>query len=235
MAGPGQHLVGRSKTGHDRLEGNTASQFRRARLRALTILSYSVYVASCGSEATAHLKTSHANMSVAKVTDPYIGWIDQSMGGVEAPASVTLRPRVSGSIERVLFEEGREVRAGDVLFVIGQPIQLAAIARAITELERIRAQAIETRREATQARRLLETRAISQEEHDARITVDERVDAALRAAEATVEAALLELELTEVRAPISGRAGRAFVTEGDLVIASETTLVQIISMAPLYV
>ena len=229
------YLVGYSKTGSDRLKTNSAALTRRACLRHLFIFLCSPYVAGCGSQVTDRLKSPPPDVSVVKTTNPGANRIPQLTGRADATASVALRPTVSGYIELVLFEEGSEVQAGDVLFVIDQRLHLTEIARADAELERIRAQAKETGREAAHARRLLEERAISQKEHDQRAAVDEQVRADLRAAEAAVETARLELELTEVRAPISGRVGRAFVTPGSLVIAGETVLATIVSITPIYV
>jgi multidrug efflux system membrane fusion protein len=202
-------------------------------LRFLTVIG--LIVTACGSQATSDLKTPPARLGAANVISCNADTIGQSLGPVETTASFPLRSRVSGHIERVLFEEGQEVHAGDVLFVVDQHAQLTEIARLNDELERIRVQVNDSEREVVRARTLLETAAISKAEHDQRIANDEQVRAAMHATEAAVETARLALALTEVRAPISGRAGRAFVGVGNLIIAGETVLATIVSVPPLYV
>jgi membrane fusion protein, multidrug efflux system len=99
----------------------------------------------------------------------------------------------------------------------------------------LRAQAELARSDAARARKLLEVRAISQEEHDQRVTAEAQVAAGVRAAEAALAAARLNLEFTQVRSPIDGRAGRARVTTGNLVNAGSDLLTTVVSLDPVYV
>jgi membrane fusion protein, multidrug efflux system len=225
------YLVGLNDA--DRWPARAPSLPPRARLRFLTVIG--LFVTACGSEATSDSKMPPARLGAANVISCNAETIDQSLGRVETTASFPLRSRVSGHIERVLFEEGQEVHAGDVLFVVDQHAQLTEVARLNDELERIRVQVNDAEREVVRARTLLETGAISKAEHDQRVANDEQVRAAMHTSEAAVAAALLTLELTEVRAPISGRAGRAFVSVGNLIIAGETVLATIVATPPLYV
>jgi multidrug efflux system membrane fusion protein len=156
---------------------------------------------------------------------------------VTAVETVEVRPRVSGYLEQVAFTEGQEVDRGQVLFVIDPRPYRAEFDGAQAELERARTRAELARTEFARARKLRETLAISQEILDQRAAAQEESKAAIRAAEAAVETARLNLEFTEVRSPIAGRAGRAVVTEGNLVNTGSngTLLTTVVSIDPVHV
>ena len=148
---------------------------------------------------------------------------DEFTGRFEAVERVEVRPRVSGYIWPTKFEQGHEVKKGDILFVIDPRPYEATLKRAQAELAR--AHAARARRVRARPRRKAgRKRAISQEEFDARISGSEQADANVQAAEAAVESAALDLTFTEVRAPISGLVGRAEITAGNLVAAGQTLL-----------
>jgi len=178
-----------------------------------------------------------AAVSVAKVEVRKVAQWDEFTGRIEATDSVEIRPRVSGVIDRVSYHEGSEVRKGDVLFIIDQRPYRAALDRVEAELAQARAQAVLARSEATRAQRLLETKVISQEAHDQRIATEQQASAAVQAAAAAVTTARLDLDFTEVRAPIDGRAGEAMVTVGNLVQTdpSPSLLTTVVSLDPVYV
>lgn len=174
-------------------------------------------------------------VSVADVVVRQVNDWNEFTGRVEAAKTVEIRPRVNGYIDQVLYAEGREVAKGDVLFVIDQRPYRAALAHAEAELARARAQAALAKSEVARAKKLLESRAISREEHDQAIAADAQGRAEVGAAAAALDIARLNLEFTEVRAPIAGRAGRAMVTEGNLVQSGETLLTTLVSLDPVYV
>lgn len=156
-------------------------------------------------------------------------------GRVAAPETVDLRPRVSGYIDRVSFTEGDLVQRGDVLFTIDQRPYRARERAARAELASARSQLTLAEGRAKRAQQLLNTRAISREEYDQRIAARDSARATVQAAEAALENARLELQYTEVKAPISGRVGRAFVTRGNLANADQTLLTTLVSVNPMYV
>ncbi|SHF58209.1 RND family efflux transporter, MFP subunit [Microbulbifer donghaiensis] len=168
------------------------------------------------------------------VAEPTTLWSDFT-GRVAAPETVDLRPRVSGYIDRVSFTEGDLVQRGDVLFTIDQRPYRARERAAQAELASARSQLTLSEGRAKRAQQLLNTRAISREEHDQRIAARDSARAAVNAAEAALETARLELQYTEVKAPISGRVGRAFVTRGNLANADQTLLTTLVSVDPMYV
>jgi multidrug efflux system membrane fusion protein len=209
-------------------------------LAALAGLLLAVFVAvvltACGSDAAEHAGPPPA--PAVSVAEPIVrdvnGW-DEFTGRVEAVETVEIRPRVSGYIDDIRYTEGREVRKGDVLFVIDPRPYRAELARAEADLARARAEAELAQSEVARARKLLEARAISQEEHDQRIATGAQTRASVRAVEAAVETARLNLEFTVVRSPIAGRAGRALVTEGNLVGPGAIVLTTVVSLDPVYV
>ncbi|HVT37211.1 MAG TPA: efflux RND transporter periplasmic adaptor subunit [Nevskiaceae bacterium] len=195
-------------------------------------------VAACSSsQAQPSAAPPAPSVSVAQVVLRDVTQWDEFNGRVQAVESVEIRPRVSGYIDRVNFAEGKEVHKGDVLFVIDQRSYRAELERAQADLARTRAQADLAHAEAARAEKLIELHAISREEHDERVAADAQAGAAVRAAEAAASIARLNLEFTEVRSPIDGRAGQALVTAGNLVSAqpAATLLTTVVSLDPVYV
>jgi multidrug efflux system membrane fusion protein len=196
-----------------------------------------VAVAGCRGEAASEPMPPPPEVSVATVLVKEVRPWDEFTGHIEAVETVELRPRVSGYIDRVNYVEGGEVTKGDVLFVIDQRTYRAELARAEAELARAETQAELARSEGVRAKKLAEARAISTEELDQRTSALAQAESNIRVAQSAVDVAKLDLEFTEVRAPISGRAGRALVTPGNLVSTqpNATLLTTIVSLDPVYV
>ncbi|AWV08852.1 acriflavin resistance protein AcrA [Lysobacter maris] len=195
----------------------------------------SLVVAGCGSQASTPDAMPPAEVSVAQVLNQDVRPWDEFTGRVSAIESVELRPRVSGYVERVAFDEGQEVAKGDLLFVIDQRRYRAELERAQAELARARSEAQLARTQDRRAQSLVEAKAISREEFESRRAGRSQAEAAVRAAEAAVANARLDLQFTEVRAPIAGRAGRALVTAGNLAQADATVLTTLVSLDPVHV
>ena len=177
-------------------------------------------------------------VTVAPAVERVIADWDDFTGHFEAVNAVEVRPRVGGFIERVGFVEGALVRQGDVLFVIDQRPYAAEVARLEAVLAQARTRSQLANMEVERAQKLVSTQAISREELDARTSGRAEGDAAIRGAEAALRVARLNLEWTVVRAPISGRVGRAEITPGNVVQAgppSPTLLTTIVSIDPIYV
>jgi len=176
-------------------------------------------------------------VTVAAVAERDVTDWDEFTGRLEAVDAVEIRPRATGYITRVAFVEGSEVRQGQVLFEIDRRPYEAELARAQAELERARTTAALATRDVARGQRLVASQAISREEFDGRATAEAQGEAAVRAAEAAVATARLNLEWSEVRSPISGRVGRAEVTLGNLVQAgppTATLLTTVVSLDPIY-
>jgi RND family efflux transporter MFP subunit len=162
---------------------------------------------------------------------------DECSGRLEAVDQVEIRPRVSGYIKRVTFTEGREVRKGEVLFEIDPRPYQADLERAQAQLDQARTAAELAVREVGRAEKLVNVNAISREEFETRTSAQANGSAAVRAAEAAVETARLNLGWTLVRSPIAGRVSRAEVTEGNLVQAGPpdaTLLTTVVSIDSMY-
>jgi len=163
-------------------------------------------------------------VTVATVEQKLVTDFEELTGHVDATETVELRARVSGHLESVNFEAGQQVNKGDVLFTIDPRWYQA-------QFDLATAQAELAEREAKRAVDLLAASAISNEEADGR-----RSRAAV--ARAQLATAQLDLEHTQVRAPISGRIGRAFITAGNLVSGNPgtaTLLTTIVATGDAYV
>jgi len=156
-------------------------------------------------------------------------------GRVEAIHHVDVKPRVSGYVTAVRYHEGGEVAAGAALFEIDARPYRAALAKATAELARTRAKVALAKDEAARGERLLAASAIARAERDSLASAAAQAEAEVQAAVATVELARLDVEFTEVRAPIAGRTGRAQVNVGDYVTAGGAAVTTIVSVDPMYV
>lgn len=168
------------------------------------------------------------------VAEPVTLW-ESFTGRVASPETVDLRPRVSGYIDEVAFEEGELVQAGDLLFRIDPRPYKAREQAARAELALANSQLELASGEAERARRLLESRAISREEYDQRNAALMSARAQVQAARAALDSAELDLHYTRVTAPVSGRTGRALVTRGNLAKADQTLLTTVVSVDPVHV
>ncbi|MGR9115267.1 MAG: efflux RND transporter periplasmic adaptor subunit [Gammaproteobacteria bacterium] len=162
---------------------------------------------------------------------------DEYTGRIDAIDSVEVKARVGGYLEKVNFTAGQKVRKGDLLFVIDPKPFQAQLNLAQAELERTRSKWDLAKNDLARAEKLLKAKAISTEEYDTRNKGLREATAAVHSAEASVYTAKLNLEYTEIRSPIDGRAGRELITEGNLVNGggAATLLTTIVSTDPLYV
>lgn len=211
---------------------------RRCAVAAMLTLTSTLWLSGCdahGEEETAQQQPAPPSVEVAEVVSSDVTLWDDFSGRVVAPETVALRPRVSGYIDSVSFEEGEMVAKGDVLFSIDPRPYKARERVAEANLAQARSHLELAQSEAKRAERLVKGRAISQEEYDQRASALASARAAVGSARATLDTARLDLEYTQVKSPIAGRAGRAGVTRGNLASADNTILTSIVSVDPLYV
>jgi multidrug efflux system membrane fusion protein len=178
-----------------------------------------------------------APVSVAVVPARDVQMWNEFSGRLVAVDHADVRPRVTGVIEEVRFKDGAMVNKGDVLFVIDQRAYKAEADRAEGQLAAAKATAAAARREIGRADTLFKEKALSQKDYDTRRSGIDVADANVKIAEAAMEKARLDLDYTEVKAPISGRAGRAEITQGNLVEAgmgAAPILATIVSDAQVY-
>jgi membrane fusion protein, multidrug efflux system len=209
---------------------------RRLALRILPI-AVATFVAACGpSQQQGGFQGFPPSEVTTFVVEPkavpasyeYVG---QTAGSKE----VEVRARVTGILERKLFQEGAPVKAGQVLFVI-DPKPLAAQAAAL-EADVVRAQALKAQsdREVARLKPLAEKRAVGQKEADDAMSNAELAAASVKAAQAKLDEVKLSLGYTRVVAPIGGLSSRAPKSEGSLVTANDTLLTTISQSNPIWI
>lgn len=154
-------------------------------------------------------------------------------GRIEAIRSAEVRARVDGIVERRLFEEGTDVRAGAPLFLIDSRDYQAALQQAQAALNRALAVRGNAASEVARFKPLVARQVVSAQEYEAATAALEQAEANVADARAAVTLAQLRLDRCTVRAPIAGRVGRALVTEGALVSAAGATLLtQVNQLSP---
>lgn len=160
----------------------------------------------------------------------------EELPGRIAPTRIAeVRPRVSGIIVERAFRQGSTVKAGEVLFRLDSSLFEVERASARAVLARAEASAEETRQQAERGEKLMASGAITVEQHEALLAARQRALADVATAKAAVRRAEINLEYATIRAPISGRIGRALVTEGSLVREGEPTALAIIQQIdPIY-
>ncbi|WP_191488459.1 efflux RND transporter periplasmic adaptor subunit [Pseudomonas sp. FEN] len=144
-------------------------------------------------------------------------------GRIAAPRIAQVRARVAGVVLQQVFREGSDVKQGDVLFRIDPAPFKADLDSAVASLQKAEANALQTRLQQQRYRDLVESNAVSRQDYDNAIAAARQSAADVAANKAAVQRARLNLGYATVTAPISGRIGRALVTEGALVGQSETT------------
>lgn len=195
-----------------------------------------VLVAGCGSEAGVAPPPPQAN--AAEVVSKRITDWDEFTGRFRAIETVAVRPRASGYIDQILFDEGQMVRKDDLLYVIDPRPYQADYDRARAGLALAQSQRELAALEAARVERLKDSGAVSQEELDERLSALNQQQANVAGAKAALDAAALMLSFTKVRAPLDGRVSRTEVNRGNLVSGSNdggTLLTTIVSVDPIYV
>ncbi|SKC21616.1 membrane fusion protein, multidrug efflux system [Kosakonia radicincitans] len=206
-------------------------------LNALGAIFLSVLLVGCDEGVAQNAVPQAPAVSAANVVVKSISQWDSFNGRIEAVESVQLRPRVSGYIDKVNYTDGQEVKKGEVLFTIDDRTYRAALEQAQATLARAKTQASLAQSEANRTDKLINTNLVSREEWEQRRSAAVQAQADIRAAQAAVDAAQLNLDFTKVTAPIDGRASRALITSGNLVTAgdSASVLTTLVSQKTVYV
>jgi membrane fusion protein, multidrug efflux system len=186
----------------------------------------------------------HAALPAPKVTvsQPHFATVtnwDEYPGHLEAVEMVEIRPRVAGYIDSIHFQDGAEVKAGDLLFVIDPRPYQADLEQAQARRQQAETHLELVRNDFKRAESMKGTKAISDEEYDSRSKAVRESEAALSAAKATEDSARLNLNYTQIKAPVSGKLGRRLLTVGNFVQlqgngGTATTLATLVSLDPIY-
>src|SRR5450830_1070310 len=207
---------------------------------ALTSLSLAALLAGCGQSSTAPAGPAGgmppAEVGVITVTPGDVGLITELPGRLEASRVAQVRARAAGILQKRLFVEGSDVKAGQALFEIDASPYQAAFASAQGSLARAEANLTQASAQAERYKPLVEAKAISQQEYVTAQAASKQAEADVAIGKAAVQTARINLNYATVTAPISGRIGRALVTEGALVGQGEATQLAVIQQInPMYV
>jgi membrane fusion protein (multidrug efflux system) len=210
--------------------------------RGLSVLALAVVLSACGkSEAPAAAAPPGGGMpapevGVVTVAPGDVGLTTELPGRLEASRVAQVRARAAGILQERLFREGSEVKAGQALFRIDAAPYTAALQSAQASLARSQANLTQATALAERYAPLVKENAVSQQEFATAVAAQKQAEADVAAGRASVQTANINLGYARVTAPISGRIGRALVTEGALVGQGEATQLAVIQQInPMYV
>ena len=189
--------------------------------------------------------TAVARAQLAPAGPPAVGVIEATkrpvtetsefLGRIEAPNRVSVVARVTAFLEKRLFNEGAEVKTGELLYQLERGPFEADLATKQATVEQLQATLVNAKLTADRARTLLGGPAGQQSTYDAAIANQRSFEAQVQSAQAQVQLSQINLDYTEIHSPIDGKIGRTAVTEGNVVNPSSGTLTTIVSQDPMYV
>ncbi len=215
-----------------------ANQFRAKFITVVGVLAGALILAGCGQQSPAGPQSQGGppEVAVVEVQAQRVAITTELAGRMSAYLVAEVRPQVGGIIQNRLFNEGGDVKAGDVLYQIDPATYQAAFASARAALARAEANVTSIRSRAERYKELVAIRAVSQQECDDAVGALKQAEADIEAGKAAVETARINLAYTRVTAPIAGRIGKSSVTVGALVTASQgAALATIQQLDPVYV
>ncbi|WP_434953285.1 efflux RND transporter periplasmic adaptor subunit [Shewanella sp. HL-SH4] len=205
-------------------------------LSTLIVSLTALLLTACGNESPPQqaMPSAAIEVNVANVIHERITEWDQFTGHLQAPEEVTLVPRVSGYIESVNFKEGALVNKGDVLFTIDSRVFAAEAERLQAELTSAISANELAKNDFERANKLFNQQAVSEELIDTRRSNLHQTAAAVASVKAALTRATLNVEYTQVTAPIAGRVSYANETAGNYVTAGQTQLTSLVSTSNMY-
>jgi RND family efflux transporter MFP subunit len=207
---------------------------RSTALRGLLPFLLALSLAGCGdAEGQAGPPPAMPVTVAAPLVQEVVDW-DDFVGRFEAIQSVEVKPRATGFLQAVHFQDGQYVRAGQLLFTIDPRQSQAALALAQAQLARAQATLANARTELARSRALAAQQAASTEEVEQRQAAVRAGEADVAAARAAIRSQQLNVGFTRVTAPISGRVSERRVDPGNSVSADQTVLTTIVSTSPLH-
>jgi RND family efflux transporter MFP subunit len=208
------------------------------KMAVLPVLPLVLFLAACGQQQGG--PGGHGGpggpppVSVAPATAREVQEFDEFTARLEAPDTVDVRSRVAGTVDAVRFKEGQLVKKGDPLFTIDARGFKAEQARAEAQIAALKTQADLSKADLARAEKLVSVNAISQQEIDQLRSAVRGAEANLKAVEAALVQARLNVEYANVTAPVSGRTSRANVTAGNLVGVGDAVLTTLVSSDKVY-
>ncbi|MBT0652420.1 efflux RND transporter periplasmic adaptor subunit [Geomobilimonas luticola] len=209
----------------------------RAKLIAVAgILVVGVTVTGCGKKKSTPPPSGPPEVGVITIQTQRAAVTTELPGRTSAYLVAEVRPQVSGIVQKRIFTEGSDVKAGQVLYQIDPATYQAAYASAKAALARAEANLIPARLKEERFRDLVKIKAVSQQDYDDASASLKQAEAEVAAAKASVETARINLAYSKVTAPISGRIGKSTVTDGALVTANQSApLATIQNLGSMYV
>jgi len=208
-------------------------------LHAFAALLLAASLAACSPEKSAPAGAGApppAEVGVVTVTPQVVGLAVELPGRLEATRVAQVRARVAGILQKRLFKEGSDVKAGQVLFQIDAAPYHAAYESAQAVLARAKANLVQSTAQVDRFKPLLQANAISRQDFDNAVAAQKLAEADVQAGKAAVETARINLGYATVTSPIAGRIGRSLVTEGALVGQGEATQLAVVQQIdPMYV
>jgi multidrug efflux system membrane fusion protein len=192
--------------------------------------------AGCSKPQAAPAATPAVPVSVATVVQKTVPVQVRAIGNVQAYSTVSIKPQVSGELTAVHFQEGQDVRKGELLFSIDRRPFEVALQEAEANLARDVARAENARIQAGRYARLLQEGVVSSQQNDQAIAETDALNATVRADKAAIEKAKLDLQYCSIASPIEGRTGSLMVHQGNLVKANDNPVLVVINqLNPIYV
>ena len=192
-------------------------------------------VTACGSKPQTGGAPETVPVNVAAVKQKDVPVQLRAIGNVEAYSTVAVKSQVDGELAQINFKEGQEVKEGDLLFMIDPRPYQAALQQAEATLVRNRTEANNAQVQAERFQRLVANNFISREAYDEVRTRAESLQATVKADQAAVENAKLQLQYCYIHAPITGRVGQYLVHVGNVIKSRDAPLVTINRIRPVYV
>lgn len=193
----------------------------------LFLLLTALCLVGCGQDkpdgAAAPVGAPPALVTVLSVKPETVTLVDELPGRVAAFRTAEIRPQVGGILEKRLFDQGSEVKAGQALFQINSDVFKADVGSAAAALQRVEAGLVRSQGKFDRAKQLVTSNAISREAYDDAAADVAQAKANVAEAQATLQRKQLDLAFATVRAPIAGRTGQALVSEGALASVSSTS------------
>ena len=203
-------------------------------IRVLGLVCLTALVAGCKEKAPEQFERPPAPVSVVAAATEDVPLYLDAIGKIVAREVVSIQPQVSGRITQIHFDDGADVKTGQVLFTIDpRPFQ-AQLNAAEANLAQGQAALSLAKINFDRVASVTDQRAVSRQDYDAKKNAVEVADAQVKQNQAAIETARLNLEYCTIRSPINGRAGQRLVDLGNVVTANSSSLLVIQRLDPIY-